>query len=444
MGGQDLMLVVVIAFDIDVLRGKVIDLGGGHEADRDDHDGHQGKEQRLPKREGEEGPHVAEAENEHAAEEVLDRALAADGHHGDTAVVHVAAEHLQWLDEVHRKGADHPDGDPGGSLVLVQRAPAEGLGVALHLGVMVEIGVALGNVGVRMVADNVLVVPLEGRREPPANVRAENIQAPVAGESGVGGIVEEIHAEDPVDQGGGQESPELATEEGRERESEEQSEDDHLNPTTGSRLGGLEKRDTTTLGLSLEVRLDLLAELASKGADGRLSGRLGGLGLKLRPHKWHSLIAGIQRVGTGLVLEAVLGQEFLQHGAVREGMMALEERGGIAALAQGEHHRTAGMAELGNIVPHAVDAHGLHGGQRARGLMEKSPVTRRIAIRANIFCKPRRHVVERRFHRHALRAASDDRKGRKPGTEGCIGSISGEGSRVTWRGRHGGDVMQGE
>ena len=61
-----------------------------------------------------------------------------------------------------------------------------------------------------MVADDMLVIPLQWRREPPANIGAQAIDAPITRQSKVGGIVEHVYTKDPVGDGGCEQSPPLA------------------------------------------------------------------------------------------------------------------------------------------------------------------------------------------------------------------------------------------
>lgn len=64
--------------------------------------------------------------------------------------------------------------------------------------IVIEIGVTERNVGVGMMANDVLMVPDQRGREPPPSVCASCIDPPVAGESKVGAIMENIDTPNPV------------------------------------------------------------------------------------------------------------------------------------------------------------------------------------------------------------------------------------------------------
>jgi len=125
---------------------------------------------------------VAQTKHEHTADVVLSDSPTWVLHERDRPVVHAAHEHLDWLEEVHRKRSNQPDGCPRIHLMSVHVSVSQRLGVSFERSVVVKIGVTEWDVGISVMTNDVLVVPDEGRRKPPSVVGSNVVDNPIARE----------------------------------------------------------------------------------------------------------------------------------------------------------------------------------------------------------------------------------------------------------------------
>jgi hypothetical protein len=337
-----------------VLLGEVVDLRGEHEADRVHQHGHDGEEDLARQIALEDVPLPAPQQDggEQAAEHVH-----GDAHGRELADRHRAVEHseiqrLEWHDGHVERGAEGPHQCRGDALVEMYRTVLDRR-VHAHEGRrMREIRVLERHVGVGVVADDVLVVPLQRRRSERTHVAHDRVEPPLGRDREVQRVVRNVGREQPRQSRHDDNREPVALHVQHHRRHEAHAPEAHAEPAAPRGLGGRQQRNALGLRNLTKVLLDARAHLA--GEANLVLARERPVELVLLDA--HIGIDGLE-LCRSIVRDQVLVQQSIEACTRRERVVRFEQRCGIAVARKVQGHRTTGVVEFRNIVPFAMDLH---------------------------------------------------------------------------------------